>query len=83
MVKSVSFMYTNHRGEKSLRTIIPESLDFIYNSTYGYQPGWFISGADQDRQGARRSFALSHIVFKDFALGTFPRKHFCLLFKDN
>lgn len=61
MGKHVSFEYRNHRGEVSLRTIVPDKLEFLYHPGYDYQPGWHLSGYDVDKK-ARRSFALCNIV---------------------
>lgn len=60
-----TFNYKNHRGEIALRTVEVQSLDFLYNPGFGYQPGWFLSGICQDK-GERRSFALSHIQFTHY-----------------
>lgn len=57
----ISFFYKNHRGEVSERFVFLDSLEWVNNPGYDYQPGWFLSGIDKDR-GARRSFALTHIV---------------------
>ena len=61
-MSQIEFVYLNHRGEKGLRRIIPEALEFHASRGHGYQPGWFISGHCLDRD-ARRSFALSRIDF--------------------
>lgn len=57
----VSFKYKNHNGQEAIRHVEVESLDFLVNPGFGYQPGWFLSGICQDKK-ERRSFALSHIV---------------------
>ena len=62
MDKPITFTYLNHRGEFSRRTVLVDSLEFQNNPGLGYQSGWFLSGICQDRE-ARRSFALSRIVF--------------------
>jgi hypothetical protein len=59
-----TFLYLNHRGETKERTIDVECLEFIPESNYGYQPGWFISGRCYDKN-ARRSFALSRILMPE------------------
>lgn len=56
----ISFTYLNHNGKRSERTIEVDSLEFHRNPGFGYQPGWFISGLDRDKN-ARRSFALARI----------------------
>lgn len=67
----ITFTYLNHRGARSVRTVDFESLDFIREPGFGYQSGWFISGYDHERT-ARRSFALTHILFEPAV----PLKHF-------
>lgn len=62
-----TFRYRNHKGEEAIRSVAVESLDFLVNPGFGYQPGWFISGICQDKL-ERRSFALSHIVLIDNAI---------------
>ena len=64
MPKTVSFFYKNHRGEVAERTVEIDSLEWINNPGYDYQPGWFLSGLDVDRN-ARRSFALTHIILAE------------------
>lgn len=60
----VSFDYLNHRGIVKKRTIDVECLEFIREVGFNYQPGWFLSGRCHEKD-ARRSFALSRIVFDD------------------
>lgn len=60
----IQFTYRNHRGNERLRTIDVDSVEFIRNPGFNYQPGWFVSGYDCDKE-ARRSFALTHIVLPD------------------
>lgn len=62
---TVSFKYKNHRGVTSQRTVDVDSIEFIFkpNPEYGYQPCWFLTGYCHDKK-ARRSFALSNIVFE-------------------
>lgn len=61
---TVKFKYLNHRGVTAKRTVDVDSVEFIGVSNFGYQPGWFISGRCHDKN-ARRSFALSRIVFEE------------------
>jgi hypothetical protein len=61
MTKTISFKYRSHRGVVEDRTIDVETIEWLAKPGYDYQPGWFISGRCHDR-GARRSFALSHVV---------------------
>jgi predicted DNA-binding transcriptional regulator YafY len=57
---TIQFLYLNHAGKLSGRTVTVDSVEFHRNPGFGYQPGWFISGFDHDK-AARRSFALSRI----------------------
>lgn len=68
--KPIQFTYRNHRGEIEVRNVVPDSLEWVKNPGYDYQPGWFISGQDLDKK-ARRSFALTHIVLTDVKDGIF------------
>ncbi|RWB40431.1 MAG: hypothetical protein EOQ44_25140 [Mesorhizobium sp.] len=61
---NIEFMYLNHRGETAKRRIEVDSIEFHRNPGFGYQPGWFVSGFDLDRNN-RRSFALSRIVLPE------------------
>ncbi len=61
---SILFKYKNHRGEISVRNLEVDAVEFLPAPGFGYQPGWFISGLDLDKS-ARRSFALSHIIFPE------------------
>lgn len=60
----VQFKYRNYRGEVSLRTVTADAIEFLRNPGFDYQPGWFLSGWDEDKN-ARRSFSLSHIICDD------------------
>jgi hypothetical protein len=60
----VKFKYKNHRGEITPRTVDLDSIEFITKPGYGYQPGWFLSGIDQDKN-ARRSFSVHNIILDD------------------
>lgn len=55
------FNYKNHRGEIGLRTVIIDRIEWLPRPGYSYQPGWFLSGHDVDKN-AMRSFALCNIV---------------------
>jgi hypothetical protein len=57
----IQFQYLNHNGKLSERDVEVEQIEFHYLPSFGYQPGWFISGFDYDK-AARRSFALNRIV---------------------
>lgn len=60
MTPTVTFTY-RHKGVDKIRRIVPDALEFHHRSHDGFQPGWFLSGHDLDKN-ARRSFALTHIV---------------------
>lgn len=72
----ITFEYLNHAGKKQRRKITVDAVEFIGKVNYGYQPGWFISGFCHDKQ-ARRSFALSRIIFDDSEFN--HKKHFTLM----
>lgn len=65
----LTFTYRNYKGVEAKRRIGGIiTLEFLTSVGFGYQPGWFLSGTDLDKEAAgadfpRRSFALSHIVF--------------------
>lgn len=56
-----SFEYKNYRGEIATRTVHVYCLEYRQTPGFGYEPGWFLSGFDVDRQ-AMRSFALENII---------------------
>ena len=58
----ISFDYLNHNGKTAKRTVTVDAVEFFSKVHFGYQPGWYISGFCHDKQ-ARRSFALSRIIF--------------------
>lgn len=60
----VAFDYLNHKGETRRRRITPDAIEFLAAPSFGYQPGWFLSGHDLDKN-ARRSFKLDRIVFDE------------------
>lgn len=62
--QTITFEYLNHNGKQSTRTVTVDAVEFFNKITLGYQPGWYISGFCHDKQ-ARRSFALSRILFTD------------------
>jgi predicted DNA-binding transcriptional regulator YafY len=59
MSKLVVIGYTNHRGEESVRTIVPLKLHFGTNDYYK-TPQWIIEAWDCGKE-APRSFALANI----------------------
>lgn len=65
MLEPVTFQYRNHKGSFATRRVIPRALEFIPMPGCGYQPGWFLTGHDVDKQ-AVRSFALTHISLSEF-----------------
>lgn len=56
---SVVIDYTNHRGERSLRTITPHNVRFG-SSQWHPEPQWMLEAWDHDRD-AHRSFAMADI----------------------
>lgn len=60
----IEFKYLNHAGKVADRKVDVDALEFFFEPMWGYQPGWFISGLDQDKM-ARRSFALNRIIFPE------------------
>lgn len=61
MKPKITFTYRNHRGEIEKRSLAVDSIEWINDPGYNYQPGWFVSGLDLDRR-ARRSFALANMI---------------------
>ena len=59
-----TFKYRSHRGVIEERTIDVDSVEWVSNPGYDYQPGWFISGMCHDRN-KRRSFVLTNIVLEN------------------
>lgn len=60
----IKFMYRNHRGNISERTVRDARIiyDYSVHPEFGYvQPGWYIHGIDEEKN-AGRSFALHNIV---------------------
>lgn len=57
--QTLSFFYTNHRGERERRVVRFDGIDFGENEWYP-EPQWFIRTWDYDRE-APRSFAISKI----------------------
>ena len=64
MNKIVYFTYRNYKGKESRRRVKVDSIEFIRDPGFGYQPGWFLSGMDLDKN-ARRSFAFSSMIISD------------------
>lgn len=62
----IEFKYKTHRGTIENRSLAgPITLEFQFNPGFGYQPGWAISGSCPEREGAKRSFFLTNIVFPE------------------
>jgi hypothetical protein len=57
----IEFIYRNYKGRTSLRRVRVDSIEWISHPGFDYQPGWFLSGIDLEKD-ARRSFALSSIT---------------------
>ena len=74
----VVFTYMNHRGEQSQRFVEVDALEFLNKPGFGYQPGWFLSGWCSKAK-ARRSFALSRIVFDELSAHSVVPKRFELV----
>lgn len=55
----VNIEYTNHRGDRSVRRIIPRNFTFGITSFYP-TPQWLLAAFDVDKQ-AMRVFALQNI----------------------
>ena len=51
--------YTNHRGERAMRRVVPKRVWFGTTPWHG-EPQWLLTAFDLDRQ-AQRDFALSEI----------------------
>lgn len=62
-MRTVDFIYTNHRGETRRRFVKPLALEWITKPGFGYEAGWFLRGIDVERtdQQLERSFALTNI----------------------
>ena len=65
-VKSVTFGYTNWRGETGLREAIPDRI-FWGATEWHPEPQWLLEAWDCDKQ-ALRAFALSDCIFDRYAL---------------
>lgn len=59
----VKFDYCNHKGVCRKRTVDVTSIDFHSKPGFGYEPGWFLTGIDQDKRQVR-SFAVCNIVIE-------------------
>jgi predicted DNA-binding transcriptional regulator YafY len=57
--RAVTFAYTNHRGEKSRRRVVPSGIRFG-STQYHAAPQWLLEGFDLDRQ-AERTFAMQDV----------------------
>lgn len=55
-----TFTYTNYKGEKRIRKIVPLRLYFGVALPYYDTPQWLLEGYDLVKQG-RRVFALNNI----------------------
>lgn len=62
----VKFMYRNHRGELSERTVIPRGVAYGVSKYHGTQPNWFLIALDKDRNDIR-TFVLDQI--NDISMG--------------
>ncbi len=57
--RSVRILYTNYRGETSLRRIVPERIHFG-STEWHPEPQWLLDAVDIEKK-ATRSFALKDI----------------------
>ena len=57
--KSVRILYTNYRGETTLRTIVPDKIHFG-KTEWHPEPQWLLEAHDVEK-GANRSFAMKDI----------------------
>lgn len=55
----VTIDYTNWRGERSARRIVPYQMSF--GSTEFHKDQWLIDAKDLDKDGQTRTFALANI----------------------
>lgn len=58
-MKEVTILYTNWRGEKSLRTIIPEKI-YFGSTEWHPEEQWLLRALDIDKQESR-DFAFKDI----------------------
>lgn len=60
-LREVIIDYTNHRGERAKRRIVPVDLVFCPQGTeYHSEPGWYLRANDLDK-GVSRDFAMKDI----------------------
>lgn len=53
--------YTNHRGERAMRRIVPVDIMHCPNGTeFHSAPGWYLRAYDLDKKGGRE-FAMADI----------------------
>lgn len=58
-IEGVTIDYTNYRGERSLRRVLP--LDILFGSTeFHPEPQWLLTAIDEDKK-AERVFAMKDI----------------------
>lgn len=60
----ITFSYKNYRGEIRVRHVEPHAIEWLDTPGFEYEPGWFLTGFDDDKR-AVRSFALSNIVLPE------------------
>lgn len=59
--KKVKFLYTNYKGQISIRTVEPVSIIWTHN-TWHPEDQWMLHGYDHDKK-AMRTFALKDCNF--------------------
>lgn len=60
-IKPIKMTYTNYRGETSVRSVTPISIEFG-RTDWHKKPQWLMSAYDNDKK-AHRQFALSDCDF--------------------
>lgn len=63
MHTTLSFKYTNHRGETAIRIVTPNSVVFYFGSTEWHrEPQWLMRAWDEEKN-AMRDFAARDVSF--------------------
>ena len=69
MVTSITFCYTNYRGEKSIRTVDILEVRHMVSPYHGDDQHWFLIAVDLDKR-VIRSFKLADCDFTTTTLET-------------
>ncbi len=78
-MKPIQFLYKNHEGKVSLRTVIPREINFSINPNIS-EPTWLLWGHDLDKN-QERSYVLSHILkwnCSEVSQENEFQRHFCV-----